>query len=121
MRVERRLGWLRCVLLTAAIVGAGAARAAAPVDDPRLARIRAWYAATEKGLAGYRVVRRDLAEFATQGAVLTAYLAGDTLAKLNGVYYEDRGRSTDDFYVRSDSVYFASHIVGTYSLSMMAG
>jgi hypothetical protein len=86
--------------------------------DPRIARIRAWFAATEKALPSNRVVRRDLAEFSAQGAVLTAYFAGDTLVKLNGVYYEDKGRATDDFYVRDDSAYFVSHIVGKYSLSM---
>jgi hypothetical protein len=87
-------------------------------DDPRIARIRSWFSATEKALAGNRVVRRDLAELSSQGAVLTAYFAGDTLTKVNGNYYEEGGRSTDDMYIRNDSIYFVSHIVGKYSLSM---
>lgn len=91
---------------------------AATGDDPRIARIRAWFAAAEKSLPASRVVRRDLAEFSSQGAVLTAFFTGDTLTKLNGNFYEEGGRATDDFYVHDDSVYFVSHIVGKYSLSM---
>jgi hypothetical protein len=87
-------------------------------DDPRIARIRAWYAATEKALPSNRVVRRDLAGLSSHGAVLTAYFAGDTITKLNGEAYQENGKSSDDVYVRNDTVYFVSHIVGKYSLSM---
>ena len=122
MRADGSVGRRKVVLLASVLVlvhvFASVVRASATGDDPRIARIRAWYVATEKSLARYRVVRRDLAEFSSQGAVLTAWFAGDTLVKLNGVYYEDEGRATDDFYVRDDSVYFVSHIVGKYSLSM---
>lgn len=93
-------------------------RIAVASDDPRIARIRAWYAATEKALPSNRVVRRDLAGLSSHGAVLTAYFAGDTLRKLNGVAYQENGKSTDDLYLRNDTVYYVSHIVGKYSLSM---
>ena len=93
-------------------------RIALASDDPRIARIRAWYAATEKALPSNRVVRRDLAGLSSHGAVLTAYFAGDTLRKLNGVAYQENGKSTDDLYLRNDTVYYVSHIVGKYSLSM---
>ncbi len=65
-----------------------------------------------------RVVRRDLAEFSSHGGVLTAYFAADTLTKLAGIFYEENGRATEDFYLHTDSVYFVSHIVGKYALSM---
>ncbi|HMI57324.1 MAG TPA: hypothetical protein VK511_04710 [Gemmatimonadaceae bacterium] len=114
VRVGRR--WSAAIgvlLLSLAVVGSGIAR-----DDPRIARIRKWYAATEKALPSNRVVRRDLAGLSSHGAVLTAYFAGDTIKKLNGVAYQENGKSTDDLYLRNDTVYFVSYIVGKYSLSM---
>lgn len=87
-------------------------------DDPRIARIRAWYSATEKALPTNRVVRRDLAEFSSEGGVLTAYFAGDSLAKMDANLYVENGRVTYDFYLHDDSTYFVSHILGKYSLSM---
>lgn len=118
MRVSRGLGAVRSAFATSLFAGALFVLTAATSDDPRIARIREWFTATEKSLAGHRVVRRDLAEFSAQGAVLTAYFAGDTLRKLDGNFYVEGGRTTDDFYIRNDSVYFVSHIVGKYSLSM---
>ncbi|HEV7704389.1 MAG TPA: hypothetical protein VGO46_08855 [Gemmatimonadaceae bacterium] len=114
VRVRRRWGAaLGALLLGVVVIGGSVAR-----DDPRIARIRKWYAATEKALPSNRVVRRDLAGLSSHGAVLTAYFAGDTVAKLNGVAYQENGKSTDDLYLRNDTVYFVSHIVGKYSLSM---
>jgi hypothetical protein len=112
-RVVLPAGALACVCVLAAV-----ARAAAAGDDPRIARIRAWYTSTEKALSRNRVVRRDLAEFASQGAVLTAWFGGDSLTKVNATSYVEGGRTTDDFYVHDDSVYFVSHIVGKYFLSV---
>jgi hypothetical protein len=93
------------------------AHAAASSDDPRIARIRSWFSATEKALPRNRVVRRDLADFASQGAVLTAWFAGDALTKVNATSYVEGGRSTDDLYVRGDSIYYVSHTMGRYFLS----
>lgn len=118
MRADRAVGWGRGALVTGAVLCTMFVTARAAGDDPRIARIRARFAATEKSLPRNRVVRRDLAEFSAQGAVLTAYFAGDSLTKLNGNFYVEGGRTTDDFYVQNDSVYFVSHIVGKYSLSM---
>ena len=118
MRADRAVGWGRVAFVTGALLCTMLVTARAASDDPRIARIRAWFAATEKSLPRNRVVRRDLAEFSAQGAVLTAYFAGDSLRKLNGNFYVEGGRTTDDFYVQNDSVYFVSHIVGKYSLSM---
>jgi hypothetical protein len=118
MRRERRAGIRRIIVLAAGLVCAVVVRAAAADGDPRITRIKAWYAATEKGLPKNRVVRRDLAEFAPEGAVLTAYFAGDTLRKMFVIYYADAGRATDEYYLHRDSVYFVSHIVGRYSASV---
>jgi hypothetical protein len=117
MRVERSRGLRRVIVLAGVLVASVATHAAAASDDPRIARIRAWFSATEKALPGNRVVRRDLADFAAQGAVLTAWFAGETLAKVNGTSYVEGGRTTDDFYVRGDSIYYVSHTVGKYFLS----
>jgi len=92
--------------------------ASAAGDDPRIARIRAWYAATEKALPKLHVVRRDLAGLSTHGAALTAYFAGDTLRKVNGTYYVEDGRTTDDIYLRDDTMYYVSHIIGKYFLTV---
>jgi hypothetical protein len=105
-------------LLSTVILCAFAARERAAGNDPRIARIREWYSATEKALPTYHVVRRDLIDFSSQGGVLTAYLAGDTLAKLDAVFLEERGRATETYYLHADSVYFVSRIVGKYDLSM---
>jgi hypothetical protein len=118
MRAEGASRWCRVVLLASMLVLAAVARAGAAGDDPRIARIRAWFSATEKALPRNRVVRRDLAEFASQGAVLTAWFAGDSLAKVNATSYVEGGRWTDDFYVHDDSIYFVSHTVGKYFLSV---
>jgi hypothetical protein len=120
MRTERRAGVRRIILVAVVLVCAFVVRAAAAAadGDTRIARIKAWYAATEKGLPKNRVVRRDLAEFAPEGAVLTAYFAGDTLRKMNVIFYAEAGRATDEFYLHSDSVYFISHVVGRYSASV---
>ena len=109
--------WCR-IVLAVAVLCVSVARIGVASDDPRIARIRKWYAATEKALPSNRVVRRDLAGLSSHGAVLTAYFAGDTLRKLNGVAYQENGKSTDDLYLRNDTVYFVSYIVGKYSLSM---
>lgn len=114
----KRTGLRRVVFLAGVLVLATVARAAAAGDDPRIARIRAWFSATEKALPRNRVVRRDLAEFSSQGAVLTAYFAGDTLRKVNGTSYVEGGRTTEDFYVRDDSIYYVSRTVGKYFLSV---
>jgi len=105
-------------LLSTVVLCAFAARARAADNDPRIARIRAWYSATERALPSYHVVRRDLIDFSSQGGVLTAYLAGDTLAKLDAVFLEERGRATETYYLHADSVYFVSRVVGKYDLSM---
>jgi len=105
-------------LLSTVALCAFAARERTAGADPRIARIRAWYSATEKALPSYHVVRRDLIDFSSQGGVLTAYLAGDTLAKLDAVFLEESGRATETYYLHADSVYFVSRIVGKYDLSM---
>ncbi|MEO6210607.1 MAG: hypothetical protein ABIQ10_10835 [Gemmatimonadaceae bacterium] len=93
-------------------------RSVAASDDPRIVRIRAWFAATENALPKDRVVRKELAEFSSEGGALTAYFAGDSLAKMDANLYVENGRVTYDFYVHDDSTYFVSHIIGKYSLSM---
>ena len=121
MRAIRSKSEVRCwcrILIAVAVLCVSVVRVGVASADPRIARIRKWYAATEKGLPSNRVVRRDLAGLSSHGAVLTAYFAGDTIRKLNGVAYQENGKSTDDLYLRNDTVYFVSHIVGKYSLSM---
>jgi hypothetical protein len=118
MRADRRVFRWRIVAFAMVLLVSALVREAFASDDARIGRIRAWYLATEKALPTNRVVRRDLAEYSSQGAVLTAYFAGDTLTKINGNFYEEGGRATNDFYVRDDSVYFVSRIVGRYSLSL---
>ena len=118
MRAERAANRWRVYVVACVLVLTSVASATAASDDPRIARIRAWFSATEKALPGNRVVRRDLAEFASQGAVLTAWFAGDSLAKVNATSYVEGGRWTDDFYVHDYSLYFVSHTVGKYFLSV---
>ncbi len=118
MRRERRGRRWRIIVSLTVLLCAFIVREVAASDDPRIARIRGWYLAAEKSLSRSRVVRRDLAEFSSQGGALTAYFSGDTLTKLDANFYVERGRVTDDVWLRDDSVYFVSHIVGKYDRSM---
>lgn len=120
MRASGTFGRARLALgvIAIALPCAFFARGAAANGDPRIARIRAWFAATEKAFPKHRVVRKELAEFSSEGGALTAYFAGDSLAKMDANLYVENGRVTYDFYVHDDSTYFVSHIIGKYSLSM---
>ncbi len=112
-RSRLAIGVIALALPCAFFVGSVAAS-----DDPRIVRIRKWFAATEKALPKNRVVRKELAEFSPEGGALTAYFAGESLAKMDANLYVENGRVTYDFYVHDDSTYFVSHIIGKYSLSM---
>ena len=118
MRTDRGAGRWRIAAVAAALPCAFFIRGVAAGGDPRIARIRAWYSATEKALSTNRIVRRDLAEFSPEGGVLTAYFAGDSLAKMDVNLYFENGRATYDLYLHDDSAYFVSHVLGKYSLSM---
>lgn len=68
-------------------------------EDPRIVQIRQLQHATEHALPTYRKAKRDLEGFSAEGGELTAYFAADTLEKLEGQFFGESGRATEQFYV----------------------
>jgi hypothetical protein len=75
-------------------------------EDPRIVQIRLWQRATERALPSYRSAKRELEGFSAEGGELTAYFAADTLEKLSGIFAGERGRATEQYYVRDGAPYF---------------
>ena len=85
--------------------------------DP-IASIRQRYAAINKNLAKYRVVKKELSGFSTEGGELTAYFEGPAIVKIAATYLGETGRSFEEFYYWNEKLIFVFRKQDTYDQPM---
>jgi hypothetical protein len=80
--------------------------------------IRQRYAAINKGLAKYRVVKKELSGFSTEGGELIAYFDGPAIVKIAATYLGETGRSFEEFYYWNEKLIFVYRKQDTYDEPM---
>ncbi len=95
------LAWAVCLCLQAA-------------QAQPTAKARAQYAAINRDLGKYQVVRRDLVGYSAEGGKLTVYLQGGEPQKLVADYYGETGRATEEFYFRQNRLFFVLRTESRY-------
>jgi hypothetical protein len=90
----------------------------APANDPQekasISSIRERYAAVNKNLAKYRVVKKELSGFSAEGGELVAYFDGASVVKVAATHLGETGRSSEEFYYRGGELVFIFHRRETY-------
>lgn len=94
----------------------------APANDPQeketISSIRERYAAVNKNLAKYRVVKKELSGFSTEGGELVAYFDGASVVKVAATHLGETGRSLEEFYYRGGQLVFVFRRRETYDAPM---
>lgn len=79
-------------------------------DGPRagdpISSIRRRYASINKNLAKYRVVKKELAGFSTEGGELAAYFDGPAVMKIAATHLGETGRTFEEFYFWDERLIF---------------
>ena len=96
----------------------GQASANSPREKESITSIRERYAAVNKNLAKYRVVKKELSGFSTEGGELVAYFDGASVAKLAANHLGETGRSLEEFYYRGGELVFVFYRRETYDAPM---
>lgn len=71
-----------------------------------VAVIRGRYASINKNLARYRVIKKELSGFSTEGGELNAYLDGTAIAKIAVTNQGETYRSFEEFYYSDEKLVF---------------
>lgn len=79
---------------------------AVPQIERDIQAIRQTYAATNRKLARYKKVRKDLSGFSTEGGELVAYFDGAAIVKIATTYYGEMGKSYEEYYYRDGKLIF---------------
>lgn len=82
------------------------AAADSPQEREAISSIRQRYALINKGLARYKVVKKELAGFSTEGGELTAYFDGAKIMKMAATYMGETNSSFEEFYYSNDKLIF---------------
>ena len=93
----------------------------ASADNPQkesVSSIRERYAAVNKNLAKYRVVKKELSGFSTEGGELAAYFDGASVVKIVANHQGETGRSLEEFYYRGGELIFVFYRRETYDAPM---
>lgn len=83
-----------------------------------IASIRRRYATINKSLDRYRVVKKELAGFSTEGGELVAYLDGSSIVKMAATYQGETGSAFEEFYYRDGKLIFVFRRDDTYDEPM---
>lgn len=83
-----------------------------------ISSIRERYAAVNKNLAKYRVVRKELSGFSAEGGELVAYFHGASVVKVVATHLGETGRSLEEFYYRGGELVFVFYRRETYDAPM---
>lgn len=75
-----------------------------PTDS--ISAIRRQYSLINRNLSKYRIVKKELSGFSTEGGELTAYFEGTAIRKIAIVNRGEMGRSFEDFYYRDEKLIF---------------
>ena len=97
---------------------AGQAAANNPQEKESISSIRERYAAVNKNLAKYRVVKKELSGFSAEGGELVAYFEGSSVVKLAATHLGETGRSSEEFYYRDGELIFVFYRRETYDAPM---
>ncbi len=97
-----------------------ASRASAnnPQEKEAISSIRERYAAINKNLTKYRVVKKELSGFSTEGGELVAYFDGAEVVKLATTHLGETGRSLEEFYYRGRELIFVFYRREMYDAPM---
>ena len=110
------------VLALLALSGPAGAPGRAPAKNPQeqesISSIRERYAAIQKNLAKYRVVKKELSGFSTEGGELVAYFDGASVVKMAVTHLGETGRSFEEFYYRGGELVFVFYRRETYDAPM---
>lgn len=121
-RVLMKKALLVCVVSLFALSGpssaAGQASANNPQEKESITSIRERYAAVNKNLAKYRVVKKELSGFSTEGGELVAYFDGASVVKMAATHLGETGRSSEEFYYRDGELVFVFQRRETYDAPM---
>lgn len=97
---------------------AGQASGNNPREKESISSIRERYAAVNKNLSKYRVVKKELSGFSTEGGELVAYFDGASVVKIAATHLGETGRSFEEFYYRGGELVFVFHRRETYDAPM---
>jgi hypothetical protein len=98
--------------------GVAPASAGSSQDEASISSIRRRYADINKHLAKYKVVKKELSGFSTEGGELTAYFDGPAIVKIAAVYYGETGRSSEEFYYWNGKLIFVFRKQDSYDKPM---
>lgn len=87
-------------------------------EDAAISAIRGWYAAVNRATAKYRVVKKELSGFSTEGGELAAYFDGGAVVKITATHFGETGRSFEEFYYRDGKLFFVFHRRETYDVPL---
>jgi hypothetical protein len=93
------------------------AQKSAPAKD-EIASIRRQYATINKSLAKYKVVKKELAGFSTEGGEMSAYFDGAAIVKIAATYQGETGAASEDFYYSNGKLIFVFRKHETYDTPM---
>ena len=96
----------------ASVAGQGSANN--PQVRESISSIRERYAAINKNLAKYRVVKKELSGFSAEGGELVAYFDGASVVKVVATHLGETGRSSEEFYYRGGELIFVFYRRETY-------
>lgn len=97
---------------------AGQASANNHQEKESISSIRERYAAVNKNLSKYRVVKKELSGFSTEGGELVAYFDGAAVVKMAATHLGETGRSLEEFYYRDGELVFVFYRRETYDTPM---
>ena len=97
---------------------AGQASANNAQEKESISSIRERYASINKNLAKYRVVKKELWGFSTEGGELVAYFDGASVLKMAATHLGETGRSLEEFYYRGGELIFVFYRRETYDAPM---
>ncbi|HEY0079554.1 MAG TPA: hypothetical protein VGB73_13155 [Pyrinomonadaceae bacterium] len=89
-----------------------------PQKKESISSIRERYAAINKNLAKYRVVKKELLGFSTEGGELVAYFDGASVVKMAATHQGETGRSLEELYYRDGELIFVFYRRETYDEPM---
>ena len=87
-------------------------------EGAAVSAIRRWYAAINRNLPKYRVVKKELSGFSTEGGELVAYFDGASVAKMAANHLGETGRSFEEFYYHDGKLIFVFRRQETYDEPM---
>ncbi len=87
-------------------------------EGDAVSAIRRRYAVINRNLPKYRVVKKELSGFSTEGGELVAYFDGPSVVKMAATHQGETGRSFEEYYYRDGKLIFVFRRQETYDEPM---